>query len=184
VGIHSALRLFCDFQTAGLLLAGACPPSLLSETVFSKHAVLCTNFFPAALLCPLHHLQAMASALTTLRSTHLRGFAGPFFLFWLQGALVVNYPFDNTADGSSVYSKAQDDAALRYLAKVYANRNPQLKTSTVRRRCACRFCLGPSVLVLASSGANPSLCRCSGALLHRRWLRLNLVAASNLAQPC
>ncbi|KAI3424727.1 hypothetical protein D9Q98_008116 [Chlorella vulgaris] len=48
-----------------------------------------------------------------------------------EGALVVNYPFDNTADGSSVYSKAQDDAALRYLAKVYANRNPQLKTSPV-----------------------------------------------------
>jgi Zinc carboxypeptidase len=36
------------------------------------------------------------------------------------GSLVSNYPFDNTPNGQSVYSKSPDDATFRMLAESYS----------------------------------------------------------------
>ena len=36
------------------------------------------------------------------------------------GSLVANYPFDNTKEGHSVYSKSPDDAAFRMVSESYS----------------------------------------------------------------
>jgi hypothetical protein len=46
-----------------------------------------------------------------------------------EGDVVVNYPYDGTPDGRWTYSKAPDDALLRYLARVYASQNPDMNAS-------------------------------------------------------
>lgn len=43
-----------------------------------------------------------------------------------EGAVVVNYPWDGTVSGMSVYNATQDDATFKHLASVYARRNPQM----------------------------------------------------------
>ncbi|XP_003738873.1 carboxypeptidase D isoform X2 [Galendromus occidentalis] len=43
------------------------------------------------------------------------------------GALVANYPFDDTTDGSSRrYTASPDDDVFRYLARVYADNHPEM----------------------------------------------------------
>ncbi|KAH8032943.1 hypothetical protein HPB51_004083 [Rhipicephalus microplus] len=44
------------------------------------------------------------------------------------GALVANYPFDDTLDGSQKkYTSAPDDATFRHLAQMYASSHPRMK---------------------------------------------------------
>ena len=45
----------------------------------------------------------------------------------LQGDFVVNYPFDGTASGLFDYNATPDDATFRFLARVYASRNPRVR---------------------------------------------------------
>jgi hypothetical protein len=51
----------------------------------------------------------------------------------LQGELVVNYPWDATADGTMATNNASsDDATFRYLSVVYSKENPEMFTSQAR----------------------------------------------------
>lgn len=48
------------------------------------------------------------------------------------GALVANYPFDNTLDGSQKrYTASPDDATFRHLANVYASNHPRMQKGEV-----------------------------------------------------
>jgi len=49
------------------------------------------------------------------------------------GALVVSYPFDGTADGSSRYAATADDLTFRYLAREYAKSHGLLNVYRQRR---------------------------------------------------
>ena len=42
------------------------------------------------------------------------------------GALVANYPYDDTSTGEDKYSKSPDDALFRYLATVYSDAHPMM----------------------------------------------------------
>jgi hypothetical protein len=41
--------------------------------------------------------------------------------------LVVSYPYDGTASGASIYSKAPDDAVFRALSLSYASSHQEIK---------------------------------------------------------
>ncbi len=43
------------------------------------------------------------------------------------GSLVANYPYDDTADGQSAYSKSPDDALFRELALTYSSAHPVMR---------------------------------------------------------
>lgn len=47
----------------------------------------------------------------------------------VQGAVVANYPWDNSNDPNSTYSACPDDATFRYLAKVYADAHADMHLS-------------------------------------------------------
>lgn len=46
------------------------------------------------------------------------------------GTVVASYPFDDSAthDNMGTYSRSPDDTLFRYLARVYAENNPVMKT--------------------------------------------------------
>lgn len=46
------------------------------------------------------------------------------------GALVANYPYDDTADGQVAYSKSPDDALFKQLALTYSNSHPVMNHAT------------------------------------------------------
>lgn len=43
-----------------------------------------------------------------------------------EGALVANYPYDGTPDGTTRYARCPDDAAFRALARAYADAHPRM----------------------------------------------------------
>jgi hypothetical protein len=127
----------------------------------------------------------------------------------LQGALVANYPWDNTPDGEPAYTATPDDATFRHLAATYASRNPAMKASPVRlRNClltlvtsgvclgsgvgmaGCGTCQGPQQLAIEAAPPRlyfptprvpASLCRGAGPAVV---LSMPLFFAASPMPPC
>ena len=51
---------------------------------------------------------------------------GLYFLDYLQGAFVANYPWDGIANGLRGSNKTDNDATFQYLARSYASLNPNM----------------------------------------------------------